>query len=135
MRGGRDAGKGHRCLGKGGRINAPLTQAERIAALEEKCTLLAASLRQAETQTADRIRRARNDTVDCARLYKKHSLWSLASFASINRFADEKHLKGLVLDEGDRQAVCTLARLGEYLADYAADVANNYREDAEEATA
>ncbi len=59
----------------------------------------------------------------------------MALFDSIHRFADDKHLKGQALGEGDRQTVCTLAALGEYLADYAADVANNYREDAEEAAA
>ncbi len=112
-------------------MNAPLTQNERILALEAQCALLSASLKQSEAQSAERTRRFRKDTIDCAMLYKEHSLWHMALFESINRFADDKHLKGKALGEADRQTVCTLAALGEYLADYAADVANNYREDAE----
>ncbi len=109
-------------------MNAPLTQAEQIEALTAKCALLAASLKQAETQSTHR---ARLDAVDCASLYREHSCWHLALFEAIGKFADDQHRQGLALDVGDRETVFQLAKIGVYLADAAVDVADTYKTDAE----
>ncbi len=113
-------------------MNAPLTQAEQIEALTNKCALLAASLKQAETQSTHR---ARLDAVDCASIYKEHSGWHLALFEAIGKFADNQHQQGLPLDPGDRETVCQLAAIGTYLADYARETSSTYLESAEEAAA
>ena len=88
-----------------------LTDSDRIDALENKCALLAASLRHAEADGAAKLRSAAILALDCANGYTELAEWSRALFASIQHFARQ--------DGTSANIVRNLAGVGFFVAEQA----------------
>lgn len=106
------------------------TDAETIAALEAKCLLLAASLKQAEGQAAKTVSRLEDATTDCASLFDCYASWHFALFQAIEHYTDAGKLNMEPLGIGERSTVAQLAGIGAYLADHAYSVAADFMREA-----
>lgn len=104
--------------------------AETIEALTAKCALLSASLKQAEAEAREGIRKAGGELDDCAGMLDCYASWHLALFRAIERYSDDPRHRGEVLDVGTRHNIAQLASIGAYLADQAYSEAHGYNQKA-----
>ena len=104
-----------------------LTPEEQISALNAKCALLAASLKQAEAEGRRDTRRAYGELEDCANMFGCYNEYHWALLKAIEKFTgagDKDSTKEL--DLGDCETVKMLANIGDLLADQAWSSSQGY---------
>jgi hypothetical protein len=109
-----------------------LTDAERIAALENECALLAASLRQAKAEGAAKAKQASITAIDCAAVFSEQSEWHLTLYKAMGKFVDQGEHESNGLSFADRDTISGLAGIGLYLADGGFGTAERYSAQAKE---